>query len=82
MPRPRQPLVRRSRARITIPDVLFLLMSIAGFAALWPVLSDLMAQNSGTLGGGETLLFRMILPLALLVIFSTIYVKAIRGVRF
>lgn len=70
------------RARITIPDVLFILMAFAALAALWPIIGDLLSTNSQTLGTGETLLFRMMLPLTLLVVFTIIYTKAIRGVRF
>lgn len=72
----------RQRARITIPDVLFLLMTLAFVAALWPVFADFLTANSGELGQGEMMLYTMILPLGLLVVFTIIYQKAIRGVRF
>lgn len=72
----------RERARITIPDVLFLLLTLGFLAALWPVFADLFSANSGEVGPGVGMLYQMILPMGLLVIFTVIYSKAIRGVQF
>lgn len=70
------------RGRITIPDVLFLLMTLFTIAAIWPVFNDLFEKNVGQMTTGTSLLYQMILPMTLLVIFTVLYVKAIKGLRF
>jgi hypothetical protein len=70
-----------TRGRITIPDVLFLLMSIAMLGALWPVFADQFQANQSVIPEGAGVLFLMVLPMAILVLFSIIYMKAIRGLR-
>lgn len=67
------------RGRLTIPDVLFSLMSLGVIAVLWPVLNDIFESNRSAMGAGVEYLYFLILPLALLVLFSVIYVKAVGG---
>lgn len=68
-----------ARARITLPDVLFLLMSLAFLGALYPVFMDGFRENVSIMSTGTAYLLQMVLPLAVLVLLSVIYVKAIAG---
>lgn len=69
----------RERARITVPDVIFVLMSIGFLAVLFPLLRDIMATHAGEISTGAAWLYIMILPMALLVLFSQIFRKASEG---
>jgi len=65
-----------SRARLTLPDVMFVTMSFAFLAALYPVFAESYRSNVGLLDPGSRLLYQALLPLALLVLLTVIYVKA------
>lgn len=67
------------RARMTLPDVLFVLMSVAFLGALWPVVADALQTNAGAMSAGSSLIYQLLLPVAVLVLFSTIYLKAVAG---
>lgn len=72
--------MRRQRARITIPDLLFVLFAIAVLGALWPVWNNLFESNIGEIPTGTAWLLQLILPMALLVLVTVIFAKAARGV--
>lgn len=68
------------RARITIPDVVFVVVSIGMIAVLWPVLRDRLAANADVIATPTAWLFLLILPMALLVLISVIFKTAAAGV--
>lgn len=67
------------RARITVPDVLFIVFSVASIAALYPVFWSGLEDRAGGMTTGELYLFQLILPFALLVVVSMVYVSAVGG---
>jgi hypothetical protein len=69
------------RARLTLPDIAFIVFSMAALGALYPVFSDAFAENVGHLTTGTALIFQLVLPLAILVFLYVIYRKAIRGAQ-
>jgi len=72
--------MRGSRARLTIPDVAYLLMSLAILGALYPVWQSGFVANIDEVSTAAAWLWRLMLPLALLVLFSMIFLKATAGV--
>jgi hypothetical protein len=64
------------RGRLTLPDVMFVTMSFAFLAALYPVFAESYRATDSLLDPGSRLLYQAILPLALLVLLTVIYVKA------
>lgn len=66
-------------ARITIPDLMMWLAAFAFLAALYPVYHEALVQHAGEISPGTAFLWQLVLPLALLVFFSIIFVKAIGG---
>lgn len=68
-----------ARARLTVQDVVYSLMSLAFFAVLFTVLADGLEANVGELTTGEAYLFQLIAPMAILVLMSVIWVTAVRG---
>lgn len=68
------------RARITVPDLMFTLFSLAALGALYPVFHDHFQANLDVMGTGPEWLWQMVLPMALLVLMSVIYLKATQGV--
>lgn len=68
------------RARLTIPDVLFILLSVGVLGALYPVFFDLLEQNVDSMGTASEWLWQLFLPLAILVLLSVLWVKTTRGV--
>jgi hypothetical protein len=69
------------RARLTITDVVYLLMALAALAALYPVFDALLAANVAGLSDGEELIYSTVLPLAVMVLLSIIYLEARSGLR-
>lgn len=69
------------RGRITVPDVVFIVMSLAVLGALSPVLYDALDTNVSGMSTGEAYLFQMIVPFAVLILLSMVYVKATAGAR-
>lgn len=67
------------RARITIPDLVYALVSIFFLGALWPVFYDGYLANLGKLSTGEEYLYRLLLPLMILVLLTVIWTKTIGG---
>lgn len=68
-----------TRARLTIPDVMFLLFSVAILGALFPVFQDLMNKHAASMSTGEAYLLQLVLPLIIVVLFSVVFVTAIAG---
>lgn len=64
------------RARITIVEVVLVLFALAMVRALYPVFNHSLTISLGSLSVGETYLFRLLLPLMLLVLLATIYTTA------
>lgn len=69
------------RARITPPDVVLGLASLAFLGALVPVFYDSLGKRVGSLGQGELMLFQLVVPGVILVFLSMVYVKATAGAR-
>ena len=69
------------RARLTLPDIAFIVFSMAALGALYPVFRDAFSENVGHLTTGTALIFQLVLPLALIVFLYVIYRKAIRGAQ-
>ncbi|WP_225334248.1 hypothetical protein [Halomicrobium urmianum] len=69
------------RARITVPDVAMFLGAIAMVGALYPVFAAGLEDNLGQMDQGTIYLFRLMLPLMVLVIFGLIFRKAAAGGR-
>lgn len=72
-------MISDNRARLTVPDILFVLMSFGFLLALWPVFQDGFEKNVGLMGPGAAILWQMILPYALLILLYVIFSKATRG---
>jgi len=67
------------RGRITIVEVLLMMFTLAFLGALWPVVQDAIDSSASSLGTGELYLFRLLLPLMLLVMLSVLFVTASSG---
>lgn len=67
------------RGRITVPDVVFLVFTLAVLGSLYPVFTDAFSSSTSVLSLGESYLFQLLLPFAVLVILATIWRKAIVG---
>lgn len=67
------------RARITITDVVYILIALAALSGLWPAYSTVLDKAAADLPRGEELLLSTLLPVALLIILAVIYVDARGG---
>jgi hypothetical protein len=67
---------RDQRGRLTVPDVMFGLFTMAFLGALYPVFSEGVEQNQSAIPTEADLLLTLLLPLLLLVFFAVIYLKA------
>jgi hypothetical protein len=63
-----------------MPDVVFVVFTLAVLGALFPVFNDAFLSSSDVLSLGESYLFQLVLPFAVLVVLATIWRKAIAGV--
>ncbi|WP_435125370.1 hypothetical protein [Halobaculum sp. D14] len=70
---------RDRRGRLTLPDVVFTLFSVACLGALTPVFYTLLKQNAGEFSAGEQLLFQAMVPALLVVMLAMIYITAVGG---
>lgn len=68
-----------NRGRITVPDVLIYLVTVAFVAGLYPAYTDLLEANIDVVPEGPAIIFRTLLPLMLLVLLGSIYLKAGAG---
>ena len=67
------------RARLTVPDIAFMLGTIAMVGALYPVFADGFSDMVSEMDPATAMLWRLFLPLMILVIFGVLYRKAIAG---
>jgi hypothetical protein len=67
------------RARLTITDVVYVLMAVAGLAALYPVYSSLLNGTASRMDPGTAVVFQSMLAVMLVVLLSVIYVEARSG---
>lgn len=72
--------MNRERARITIQDLVYVVMSLGFLAALYPVVYDGLQENSSEFSVGVEYLMQLILPMALLVLLWMVWRKALVGV--
>lgn len=70
---------RDRRGRLTIPDLAFLLFSLAALAALWPVLNDGLQSNAAEISTGEGYVFTLWLPLAICIMLAMAWRAAVGG---
>lgn len=70
---------RRDRGRLTVPDILFLLMGVAFLGALYPVFWGFYTDNLSYLSPGAKYLFQLMLPLLLLVLYTIVFRNAVGG---
>lgn len=69
-----------TRARITVPDVVFILVSVGIIGVLWPIVDDFLTANADVVPTPAAWLFLLVLPMALLVLISVIFRTAAQGV--
>lgn len=67
------------RGRLTLPDLIFILMGLAYLGALVPVFYTMLDQNIGSFDTGTALLFQVFIPLLIIVFLTHYYVKAVGG---
>lgn len=72
-------MTRRVRGRLTLPDLVFVLMSVAVLGALWPVVRAGLESNAGAVGTGPSYIFLLLLPLSVLVLLTLIWRTAAGG---
>lgn len=70
-----------SRGRITITEIVTAVFVLAAIRGLWPVVIDSLEGALPMLSVGETYLFRLLLPLMILVMFGAIYITSGQGAR-
>jgi len=66
-------------ARLTITDIIYILVALAAIAAMWPTFTFVLSLVSDRLSQGEELLFTTMLPVAVLVLLAIIYIEARSG---
>jgi len=67
------------RARLTVPDIAFLLGTVAMVGALYPVFADGYDKMVSEMDPATAMLWQLFLPLMILVIFGVLYRKAVAG---
>lgn len=67
------------RARLTITDLVYVVLGMAALAALYPPYRMVLSAASGSLDHGTMLLFQTVLPVALVVLLSVLYIEARGG---
>lgn len=68
-----------NRARITVPDIVISVAVLAILGILFPVMSSGLSDTLGQMSTPTEWVFRLFLPLALLVVLQRIWSKAIVG---
>jgi hypothetical protein len=68
------------RGRITLPDLVFIVASLAFLAVLWPIMAEVLDGAASDLGTGEAYIFLLVMPVGIVVLFAAIYRTAIAGV--
>jgi hypothetical protein len=69
------------RARLTVPDVAFVLASLFVLRALYPVFKSALDANATEFSTGEAMLFQLVLPGLILMLLYLLLVKSIRGAQ-
>jgi len=64
------------RGRLTLTDILFLLIAIVAIRAFYPIFDDLLIQNAPMMDRGTQLLLQTLLPVAILVLLGYIYLRS------
>lgn len=67
------------RARITVPDIVMTVAVIAILGMLFPVFSAGLSSNLGQMDTSTVLMFRIMLPLAIMVLLGRLFQKATVG---
>ena len=67
------------RARITITDVVYILLALAALAAFYPVYAELFGRLAPDLASGPEAVLGTVLPAAAIVLLSVIYLEARSG---
>jgi len=67
------------RARITVPDIVMTVGVIAILGILYPVFASGLSSNLSGMSTGTIWMFRIMLPLALLVVLGRLFQKATVG---
>ncbi len=67
------------RGRITLPDLMFIVASLAFLSVLWPIMNDVLEQSKD-LGTGAHYIFLLVMPVGVIVLFAAIYRSSIAGV--
>lgn len=71
--------MREDRARLTITDIVLIMVAFAGLAALYPVFYKFLNENASYLTTGQELLFLSLLPFGLVVLIALIFQTALIG---
>lgn len=67
------------RGRLTITDLVYVVIAMAGLGALYPAYRMVLSAASGSLDPGTMMLFQTVLPVALIVLLSVVYIEARGG---
>lgn len=67
------------RGRLTIPDFAYLLISLGVLAVLSPVFFDVLDRHAYAMNTGTVYLIQLVVPLAILVVFTIVYLAAVGG---
>jgi len=73
-------MLRGERGRLTVPDVAYMLAAFAIMGILYPVWSEGFVSNMGQISPATAWLFRLMLPLMILVLMSVLWTKSTAGV--
>lgn len=63
-------------ARITITDIVFLLIAILALRAFYPVYNEFLSKNAGMMDRGTEMLLLTVLPVGILVLLGYIYLRS------
>lgn len=69
------------RARITITDLVYVLLGLAAISGLYPAYMEALGVATPYLSEGEQLMFATLLPFGIIIILATMYMKAATGSR-
>lgn len=67
------------RARITVPDIVMTVAVVAMLGILYPVFASGLSSNLGQMDTGTIWMFRIMLPLAIMVLLGRLFQKATVG---
>lgn len=70
-----------SRARLTVPDVLFVAANLAAFGALYPPYMTFIQDNAGQMTTAELYMYQLVGPFMILMLFTVVWAKATKGVK-